>query len=581
MTIKLDWTDPNPLESGYKVYRSTSPMSVGALPAPLATLGANATTYTDLSVVDGTTYYYRIGAFDGTNPEQVSAEVSLKAQQTLTLTFPASATSRYTYSTVIGGTTFSYTAGVSDTITAVRTALATQIDATAQYAATAAGSVVQVTGTGITTGTQAVTETAPEADQRAFFWYDPATNTSVFADKLNTYSNFGDGASKTGPLVRFSPEDNWLASIAKDDLGGTTLTWYKGQTSSEARLLLSPQPANISGYFSSGSLLDFPAAAAWDSDANNLLLMSYNAAGDVVKERRFSASGSVTSTTTVTVDGVSTYQFYPWMIVKFLGQWRAFTDSYGRAYYFKRNASSADWTQYTHDQWNLPIFPSYGRYTVGADTLSGGTVLTALVDHVNPNAPGAQPHYIVIMRTTDGETWTQVGTSRNLNTADGLTSSFGEVGHVVTSGSTYGSRLQRIGTSLGYYWATSATGNSDTGVYVLKSNADGTTWTTSKCTVDGAAFTGQFSHICSNNDGSAVLATRVVNAGSSNCACYLMKSTDGINFTTLPDSAVFASGYGSGSTDYKPVPNSVIGDLRTTVLSSGTKFLFERLLSKN
>lgn len=581
MAIKLDWTDPNPLESGYKVYRSTSPMSIGALPAPLVTLGANVTTYTDSSVVDGTTYYYRVGAFDGTNPEQVSTEVSLKAQQALTLTFPASAADRYTYSTTIGGTLFSYTAGASDTIATVRSAMAAQIDATSQYAAAVAGSVVWVTGTGITTGTQAITETAPEADQRVFFWYDPAANTSVFADKLNTYLNYGDGASKTGPLVRFSPEDNWLASIAKDDPAGTTFTWYKGQTSSEARLLLSPQPSGISGYFSSGSWLDMPAAAAWDPDANNLLLMSYSVAGDVVKERRFNASGSVTSTTTVTVNGGSAYQFYPWMLVKFLGQWRAFTDNYGLAYYFKRNASSADWTRYTHDQWNLPLFTGYSKYTVGADTLSGGTVLMALVDHVDPNVPGTQPHYIVIMRTTDGETWTQVGTSRNLNTADGLADTFGEVGHVVTSGSTYGSRLQRIGTSLGYYWATSATGGSGPGVYVLKSNADGTAWTTSKCTVDGGAFTGRLSHICSNNDGSAVLATRVVNAGLSNCTCYLMKSTDGINFTTLSDAAVFAAGYGSGSTDYKPVPNSIVGDLRATVLSSGTKFLFERLLRKN
>ncbi len=579
MSIKIDWTDPNPLETGYKVYRATSPLVIGSMPAPLTSLPANTTTYTDAAVTNGTTYYYRISAYDGVG-EQFSAQISILAQQILTLTFPGSANDRYTYSVVIGGTTFSYKATTGQTISDVRTNLAALIDADAAYVAVVSTPNVLVTGTGITTSTVAVTVVAPEADQRAFFWYNPATNTSVFADKLDTYFNNDDGTSETGPVTKFAPEDSWLASISQGYVSGSALTWYTGQTASEARLLASPQPTGISGYFPSGGMIDRPAAMGWDPTTSDVLVMSYNAGGDVVKERRFNSAGVVTSTTTVTVGGSSTYQFFPWMMVKFLGQWRAFTDNYGLAYYFKRNASSADWTRYTESMWGLTDTPGYGKYTVGADTLSSGTVLVALVDNVDP-APAQQPHYINIMRTTDGETWTKQGPSRLLNNADGLCTTTGEVGWILTAADTYGSRLQRIGSVLGYYFATTATGGAGPGTFVLKSNADGTVWTTSKITVDGSAFTGRLSHICSNSDGSAVVATNTVGLGTSSCVSNMLKSTDGINFTTLPNSAIHTTGYATGATDYKAIPNSQVGDLRAPLLSSGTKILFERLLRKD
>lgn len=78
MSIRLTWTDPNPMENGYKVYKSTSPMSATALPSPLVILAASVTIYDDSDVEEGTTYYYRVAAFDSSR-EEVSEEVHLEA----------------------------------------------------------------------------------------------------------------------------------------------------------------------------------------------------------------------------------------------------------------------------------------------------------------------------------------------------------------------------------------------------------------------------------------------------------------------------------------------------------------------
>lgn len=78
MPITLTWNDTNTTETGHKVYRSLSPMAVGSLPAPIATLGANVTSYTDSDVVEGQTYYYRVAAVRNAS-EAVSSEISVQA----------------------------------------------------------------------------------------------------------------------------------------------------------------------------------------------------------------------------------------------------------------------------------------------------------------------------------------------------------------------------------------------------------------------------------------------------------------------------------------------------------------------
>lgn len=76
--VSLTWTDVCTFEQGFRIYRSTTPMDAGALPAPLATLAANATSYIDSGLTPGQTYYYRVGCFYGTS-EVVSAELMRRA----------------------------------------------------------------------------------------------------------------------------------------------------------------------------------------------------------------------------------------------------------------------------------------------------------------------------------------------------------------------------------------------------------------------------------------------------------------------------------------------------------------------
>lgn len=62
MTVRLTWVDNNVDETGHQIYRSTSPMDPAALPAPIATLAADVTTYDDTTAPADTDCYYRVAA---------------------------------------------------------------------------------------------------------------------------------------------------------------------------------------------------------------------------------------------------------------------------------------------------------------------------------------------------------------------------------------------------------------------------------------------------------------------------------------------------------------------------------------
>jgi len=80
--IKLQWKDRNFSEELHRIYKSTSPMTLGMLPTPIATLGSNITEYIDYDVIEGNTYYYRISAVRG-NDEAVSDELMMVAEELL------------------------------------------------------------------------------------------------------------------------------------------------------------------------------------------------------------------------------------------------------------------------------------------------------------------------------------------------------------------------------------------------------------------------------------------------------------------------------------------------------------------
>ena len=71
--INLSWIDNTTYETNYYVYRSPNGSSSWTV---IATLGTNVTTYSDTSRSVGTTYYYRVRAYDGTNYSAYSSVVN-------------------------------------------------------------------------------------------------------------------------------------------------------------------------------------------------------------------------------------------------------------------------------------------------------------------------------------------------------------------------------------------------------------------------------------------------------------------------------------------------------------------------
>ncbi len=75
-SVRLSWSDPNGIEEGYRIYRSTSPFTPETAPPPLATLPPNTTVYTDDTAAPNTTYYYMVSAFLG-SVEQFGQQLSV------------------------------------------------------------------------------------------------------------------------------------------------------------------------------------------------------------------------------------------------------------------------------------------------------------------------------------------------------------------------------------------------------------------------------------------------------------------------------------------------------------------------
>ncbi|WP_345373157.1 extracellular catalytic domain type 1 short-chain-length polyhydroxyalkanoate depolymerase [Algivirga pacifica] len=70
--IKIDWTDTNTIETGYRIDRSAT---LNGTYTAVATVASDIETYTDTGLSANTTYYYKVVALDGAN-EETSAVVS-------------------------------------------------------------------------------------------------------------------------------------------------------------------------------------------------------------------------------------------------------------------------------------------------------------------------------------------------------------------------------------------------------------------------------------------------------------------------------------------------------------------------
>jgi hypothetical protein len=66
MSIRLNFTNPNNADS-VVIYRATSPIDLNALPTALATLPGGSTTFSDVTAVRNTVYYYVIASVKGSD----------------------------------------------------------------------------------------------------------------------------------------------------------------------------------------------------------------------------------------------------------------------------------------------------------------------------------------------------------------------------------------------------------------------------------------------------------------------------------------------------------------------------------
>ena len=77
-SISLSWTDNATNETGYRIERS---LTSGTGFTEIATVGANVSSYTDTGLTTGTTYYYRVQAYNAGGTSGYSNEASAAPQQ--------------------------------------------------------------------------------------------------------------------------------------------------------------------------------------------------------------------------------------------------------------------------------------------------------------------------------------------------------------------------------------------------------------------------------------------------------------------------------------------------------------------
>jgi peptidyl-Asp metalloendopeptidase len=96
----FNWTDVATNETGYYVYRSFDNVNFSLR----ATLGANATTYTDIALSPGTVYYYRVVAFNSlgsSTPSNTVAITTLPAEDTTPNAFSFATQTNVAVSTLV------------------------------------------------------------------------------------------------------------------------------------------------------------------------------------------------------------------------------------------------------------------------------------------------------------------------------------------------------------------------------------------------------------------------------------------------------------------------------------------------
>ncbi|MGE5307329.1 MAG: InlB B-repeat-containing protein [Alphaproteobacteria bacterium] len=181
-TLQLSWVDNSTNEDGFNIERS---VISGGPYTIVATVGPNATTYNDTNLVDGTTYCYRVNAFNSAGASPYTPEAcntAAAASATFNLTVSSTGTGSGTISSSPPGINCGATCSSSfDSGTVVT------LTATPASGSTFAG----WSGTGCTTG--AVTMSAAASCTATFTATANPTTFTLTVSKIGTITASGTG----------------------------------------------------------------------------------------------------------------------------------------------------------------------------------------------------------------------------------------------------------------------------------------------------------------------------------------------------------------------------------------------------
>ena len=205
--VQLTWTDNSSDEDGFYLERSLSETSGFSV---IQTLAANATTFTDNTVVEGTRYYYRVKAFNSSTGSSYSNTATI-----LVVTAPPAAPSALMASAVTyNSLQLSWT---DNAVTEEGFAIEQSADSLSGYS--------QIATVGVDVTTYAVGSLSPDTKYffrvRAFNGIDNSPYTNIIGVTTATAPSTGDG------LQAYWPVDNSTADVSGN---GFDLTLFNGAT---------------------------------------------------------------------------------------------------------------------------------------------------------------------------------------------------------------------------------------------------------------------------------------------------------------------------------------------------------------
>lgn len=385
--------------------------------------------------------------------------------------------------------------------------------------------------------------------KRMFFWYEPATAVSTFAYLQDEYETTNQlSGSREYRATALAPSGKYFADVRPDPVYTTAAARIFTDSGGLPKLVSAALPGLMALEYDPTTDDFYALGARVPSNGAALRL-----------EHRIALSGALSSSTTIYDPTVNDSQQ---CLAKFLGAWRVWTTGAACRYGIRGGSGIAVWS--ISDIWVDGSTTVTGT-VVGALTLqSAATLVVAKLDY-DANSPSAsKPQQMRMLRTTDGTTWAQVAYI-DLNTAN-ATISAANANAFITLPASHHQMLVPIGTAAAYYFQAGLV------TYVMKSDATGATWTTSKCTINGVACDSTHSpqNLVGNSTGSHVIGRiTTYNAGSGSYDVSMVSSTNGIDFTTISAATLVNV---VGGVTYTPAALDILRPL----FCDGTRFLYER-----